>query len=132
MIDKSHDIFVQIDALLERRGNEILSQRNKSGDDFPMLTEVIDHEVSPALKETERRKASQPGNERRATDRRASQRRQAADSAAKDVCPPSDDSMNTAVEQRLTELFIVQQVRLEELIRRVVREELADKDGGQS
>lgn len=129
MIDKSHDIFDQIDALLERRGSEVLSERRVPNDDFPMLTDVIDNEPGSGAHGGERRKGSPSGNDRRAKDRRATQRRH-GDGSESSVIPESavEESLNSDWEQRLAEFFIVQQMRLEEMVRRVVREELNNKD----
>ena len=42
MSEKNQDIFVQIDALLDRHGSEALREKVCAVDDFPMLTEVIE------------------------------------------------------------------------------------------
>lgn len=42
MTESKQDIFLQIDALLDKRGSEALSEKVADVDDFPILTEVIE------------------------------------------------------------------------------------------
>jgi len=41
MTDVKKDILGKINAIFEKRDSEVLSEREKSGDDFPTLTDVI-------------------------------------------------------------------------------------------
>jgi hypothetical protein len=113
MIDKTQDLFVQIDALLGRRSSEALSEKPGELDDFPLLTEIV--QVEPALLTS----AAHP-SERRIAERRTVARRQ-----AESVDP--DASELAALEQRMKDLIVMQHEQLDALIRQIVREELQKK-----
>jgi hypothetical protein len=110
MADDTHDIFGKIDAMLGKRAG--FGGVPRIEDEFPLLTEVVDE--SDAVEE---RPPADP----------------VATLAA--MIPPSHglagqldevdiDRLAAALEARLSELFIRQQLRIEALVRRVVREEL--------
>lgn len=111
------DIFGKIDALLEKRVGFGLTPPSEA-DDFPVLTEV----VSPGKGEHERRVGERRMGERRQADRRQSpmQRPQAATDPILASSP-----MWQQLEERLADLFIHQQLRLETALRKVLHEEIA-------
>ena len=116
------DLFGKIDALRGKRAPDALLEKALEIEDFPLLTDVIDS-VPDALSGEERRL-----RERRQSERRASERRQ----EDPDARPAPDTAELTAeldrwmagLESRLEEVFIRQQLRLEEALRRAVREEI--------
>ncbi len=114
---ESSDLFGKIDALFEKRAPDVLQDKSLEHEDFPVLTEVVaaHAEAPPGAQAAEQR--AQGG------ERRVGERRRAAavpPAAATDFGP-----LLTAVEQRLSDLFIRQQLRLEEAVRRAIRDELA-------
>ncbi len=116
------DIFGKIDALLERRaGFGAVDPRRESLEDFPLLTEVVETCSQEDLPlhplRGERRSGSdwlhggQPG--------------QAAAGAGDGHPRLSDEQLEWLVsrlERKLEDLFIRQQLRLEEAIRQALRE----------
>jgi septin family protein len=110
MTDKTHDLFVQIDALLGKRSAEALTEPSVEVDDFPMLTEIIEvDEQMPASAHdpAERRQQDRRSVSRRKTDRVLLQEREYA-----------------ALEQRMVRLFQAQEAQLEETIKQIIRAEL--------
>jgi hypothetical protein len=119
MAEETGDIFGKIDAILGRRAG-FAGKRPDLEDDFPMLTEVVEEHL--------------PASPAPAAD--------AMSGPLKPVEPPPSvvapagqlteveiDRLAAALDARLSELFIRQQLRIETLVRRVVREELdARKD----
>jgi hypothetical protein len=118
MADESQDIFGKIDAMLGKRAG-FGGRKPDAEDDFPLLTEVVSEGVkaprmpaadalsSPAGLATEAEPV-EPGSHMSEVD---------------------IDRLAAALEARLSELFIRQQLRIESLVRRIVREELdARKD----
>jgi len=110
------DILAQVDALLGKRMG-FTAARPVGLDDFPMLTDI----VAPAAAmpdEPHGKLAVEPSPPAAATDGRAF-----------DALLPESERLAEAIaaslERRLSDLFIRQQIHLEELIRRVVRDELA-------
>jgi hypothetical protein len=120
MADEGQDIFGKIDAILGKRAG-FAGKRTALEDDFPTLTEVVselDKAVSISM----------------ATDAMASPEAQAVSqqNLANQVSHLSEvdiDRLAAALEARLTEFFIRQQLRSESLIRRIVREELTAREG---
>jgi len=144
MSEESKDLFGKIDALFEKRAPDALVDKGLAYEDFPVLTEVIGPPSStppPAFApvawgEPERRVFDRRATDRRQAERRGEDRRQAApprDPLPQATPPQAMPNMDAAehlvrsVERRLSDLFIRQQIRLEEVVRKVVREELAKK-----
>jgi hypothetical protein len=114
MINKNQDIFVQIDALLGKRGSEALSEKVAEVEDFPTLTEIIQAEPEEAMSAD----CSTPSlSERRRADRRTVQRR-------KEEFVDTHSGEMTALELRINTLIKKQQEQLEALIRQIIRDEL--------
>ena len=113
------DLFGKIDALRGKRAPDALLEKALEIEDFPLLTDVIDS-VPDALS----------GEERRSRERRQDDRRQAAlpNPVPAPVLPPEIREelvqLVAAMEARLEEVFIRQQLRLEEALRRAVRDEM--------
>ena len=115
MSDENQDIFGKIDAMLGKRAG-FGGAPARLDDEFPLLTEVVKETAAPA-------------SERAGP---------VADAMAMPVAPPEPevptpashldevdiDRLAAALEARLSELLIRQQLRIEALVRRVVREEL--------
>lgn len=116
MSTQDSDLFGKIDALLGKRAPDALLEKELDIEDFPLLTEVIDS-IPDALSGGDRRL-----RERRGPDRRVGDRRQGTPPAGMDA---ELERLAQAIEQRLAELFIRQQLRTEEAVRRLIREELS-------
>jgi hypothetical protein len=122
-MSESRDLFGKIDALFEKRDPDALLDKGLEHEDFPVLTEM----VAPSAEQDAQTQAS----ERRASDRRALERR-LGDRRYSEMPlsprPPAHgedfEHLVAAVEQRLADLFIRQQLRMEEAVRKVIREEL--------
>ncbi len=125
------DLFGQIDALFEKRSLDVLLDKRLEHEDFPVLTEVVAGKEEQSAQEhaTERRASDRRDLGQRDRDRRLGDRRQIGLSVPLSPRPAaaSEDfeHLVTAVEQRLSDLFIRQQLRMEEAVRRAIREELA-------
>jgi hypothetical protein len=132
MTDASPDLFDKIDALLGKRAPDALLDKGLENEDFPVLTEVVDpvRETRSEPRDQDRRQT-----ERRDIDRRLGDRRQegrgVGDRRPSDGQPalPSDmgaemERLLSALEQRLTDMFIRQQLRMEEAVRKAIRDEL--------
>lgn len=134
MSDEKTDLFGKIDALLGKRVPDALLEKELDIEDFPLLTEVVDS-IPDALSGGDRRLRERRQAERREEvcrlgDRRRDGRREGDDSPA-DPPPalPSDMSAEmerllAAMEQRLADMFIRQQLRMEEAVRKAIRDEL--------
>lgn len=135
MSEGSKDLFGKIDALFEKRAPDALVDKGLEYDDFPVLTEVVG--TAPAAQFTwgeperrvfDRRMDNRRQDERRGEERRLGDRREAEQSEAPPPRPVADkdevEQLVQAVELRLSDLFIRQQLRLEEAVRKVVREEM--------
>ncbi|MDW8322842.1 MAG: hypothetical protein RMK60_01965 [Burkholderiales bacterium] len=108
------DIFGKIDALLEKRAGFGVGPAGGQ-DDFPVLTEVVATSYAPPV-------------ERRRGERRQGDRRRGAQTPP--VSLPEGSAASTEqflqrLERRLEDLFIRQQLRLDETVRQAVRQELA-------
>jgi hypothetical protein len=131
------DIFGKIDALLGKRVPDALLEKELDIEDFPLLTEVLD--TSPdALSDGNRRTAERRRAERREEDRRQGDRCQdghrEGGGAAAEPSPalPSDinaemERLVAAMELRFTDMFIRQQLRMEDVVRKAIRDELGKK-----
>lgn len=126
----SKDLFGKIDALFEKRAPDVLLDKGLEHEDFPVLTEVVAAKDEESAREnaTERRAGVRRDSDRRGQERRLGDRRQVglsvplsprASAASEDF-----EHLVSAVEQRLSDLFIRQQLRMEEAVRKVIREEL--------
>lgn len=116
MADQSQDIFGKIDALLGKRAGFVAGTA-KLEDEFPLLTEVV-NENPPASMEP-------AGAVADAMSTPAEPPVPASlDAASGHLTEVDIDRLAAALEARLSELFIRQQLRIEALVRRVVREEL--------
>lgn len=136
-MSENRDLFGKIDALFEKRAPDVLLDKGLEHEDFPVLTEVVAAKEEQHAQEhaTERRAENRRNDDRRALDRRLGDRREDKGQAPISLDVPfssrpqagSDDfeRLVGAVEQRLSDLFIRQQLRTEEAVRRAIREELA-------
>lgn len=135
MSEASKDLFGKIDALFEKRAPDALVDKGLEYEDFPVLTEIIGSAPAAprAWGEPERRVFDRRIDHRRQADRRGGERRlgdrrQAGQSEALPPRPVADkdevEQLVQAVELRLSDLFIRQQLRLEEVVRKAVREEV--------
>ncbi|MDP2786848.1 MAG: hypothetical protein Q8O79_02055 [Pseudomonadota bacterium] len=133
MLDSDRDIIGKIDAMLGKRDADVLSDKSTLSDDFPMLTEVIEEAGDVAWKGGDRRGAGLASDGRRLSGRRIEQRRQSH--AADSNLPVINDEVErllAAMEHRLTDLFIRQQLRMEEALRKVIRDELGGDEDAKS
>ena len=125
-MSENRDLFGKIDALFEKRDPDVLLDKGLEHEDFPVLTEVVAEKEERHAQEhaTERR-----GDDRRAQDRRLGDRRQVGLNVPFSSRPQTGDDdferLVSAVERRLSDLFIRQQLRTEEAVRKAIREELA-------
>ncbi|MBU1666129.1 MAG: hypothetical protein KKG92_12120 [Gammaproteobacteria bacterium] len=124
------DLFGKINALFEKRAPDVLLDKGLEHEDFPVLTEVVAGKEEQTAQEhaTERRAANRRDADRRDQDRRLGDRRQVGLSVPLSQRPAAAseefEHLVSAVEQRLSDLFIRQQLRMEEAVRKVIREEL--------
>lgn len=133
MSDEKPDLFGKIDALLGKRAPDALLDKGLEFEDFPLLTEVVSAE-SETRDEAERRAKERRQTERREIDRRLGDRRQdgrrAGDRRQSEPPPlPGDmgaemERLVAAMELRLTDMFIRQQLRMEEAVRKAIRDEV--------
>lgn len=128
MANEQQDIFGKIDALFERRvgfGSE--DPRGRETEDFPLLTDVVSPGQRPAVEE--RRKV-----DRRQGERRRGERRQDWPPDQAGVTPTFTDeqfaSFLNVFERKLEDLFIRQQLRMEESIANAVRQALGGEGEG--
>lgn len=116
MADDSQDIFGKIDAMLGKRAG-FSGMAQTLEDEFPMLTEVVAEglqttttSIAEALSAVPPAPAPAPAGP--------------AEGDMPHLSEIDIDRLAAALEARLSELFIRQQLRIESLVRRVVREEL--------
>lgn len=113
MADEAQDIFGKIDAMLGKRAGFVAGTARLE-DEFPLLTEVVTG-TDPG----------QPEHLAHVADAMATPVVAPEPEAAPGQLAEVDiDRLAAALEARLSELFIRQQLRIEALVRRVVREEL--------
>ena len=134
MSTESPDLFGKIDAMLGRRAPDALLEKGLDIEDFPLLTDVVDAALDH-WNEAERRDQDRRQNERRQLDRRLGDRRQdgrrQTDRPRVDAPAGLPADMNgmeglvAAMEQRLTDMFIRQQLRMEDAVRKAIRDELS-------
>lgn len=135
MSEGSKDLFGKIDALFEKRAPDALVDKGLEYEDFPVLTEIIGSAPAAPVTwgEPERRVFDRRIDDRRQADRRGDERRlgdrRQTDKPDEPPPRPAADKdevelLVQAVELRLSDLFIRQQLRLEEVVRKVVREEM--------
>jgi hypothetical protein len=121
----SRDLFGKIDALFEKRDPDALLDKGLEHEDFPVLTEVVSGggDVDTRVHAVERRAL-----QRRDLERRLGERRESARQDQTTPLPGGQsaefDALVAAVETRLSDLFIRQQLRMEEALRHAIREEL--------
>lgn len=126
----SRDLFGKIDALFEKRALDVLIDKGLEHEDFPVLTEVVAAKEEESAREnaTERRTTDRRGETRRDQERRLGDRRQIGLNVPLSPRPAGGEAdfeqLVSAVEQRLSDLFIRQQLRMEEAVRKAIREEL--------
>ncbi len=133
MPDGKEDIFGKIDALLERRIGFGIDEGHKSAeDDFPLLTDVVDG----AAGYSDRRQLNRRGSDRRLDeDRRHTDRRRDVPDKQEELHPTLSEEQFARFmgdfERKLEDLFILQQLRVDETLRRTVREEVRRLQGGE-
>ena len=142
MSASSKDLFGKIDALFEKRSPDVLVDKGLDHEDFPVLTEVLvkSGDAAPQVfREQERRTQDRRAGDRRGEERRQGDRRlpgqvgqAGAPSAAPVTTLPDEELLAQAVESRLMDLFIRQQLRMEEAVRKLIREEIARHMGSSS
>jgi len=133
MRDVDKDIFGKIDSMRERLEADILSDKGNSGDVFPMLTEVIKDALLVGSTGNDGQALDPVSNDLHSADRRVNQRRQ-FDQIDLNAHSLRGDGVNlpSAFEQKLSELFDLQQLRMEDSMRKLFREELAAHEDGKS
>jgi hypothetical protein len=129
MSEGGKDLFGKIDALFEKRATGALVDKGLDYEDFPVLTEVVG--TAPAAPSTwggtDRREESRRRNERRLSNE-PEVKKPVAEEVEASVAPgagPEIDRIMQIVDQRLSMLFKQQQISLQDIVRSVVREELA-------
>ncbi len=129
MSHPSSDLVAKMDALLRKHPPDALIDRGLDDDDFPLLEDVVaaQGEAHGAPGGVERRQADRRQAERRTQQRRSGERRQVDARLAEPALtePPDLERLFDALERRLADLFIRQQLRTEDAVRKIVREELA-------
>ena len=122
-MSENRDLFGKIDALFEKRDPDALQDKGLDHEDFPVLTEMV---TASDEQEAQARAAERRASDRRALERRLGDRRLAGTplSARPHAGGEDFEQLVTAVEQRLADLFIRQQLRMEDAVRKVIREEL--------
>jgi hypothetical protein len=123
--DESQDIFGKIDAILGKRAGFAGGQAGS--DEFPVLTEIVAtaEAVLPPRSPAGDAMAEVPASTAPASAPEAD-----GEAAAAGLGDMELDRLAAALEARLSELFIRQQMRIEALVRRVVREELEGRRDG--
>jgi hypothetical protein len=137
MSEGGKDLFGKIDALFEKRATGALVDKGLDYEDFPVLTEVVG--TAPAAPSTwggtDRREESRRRNERRLSHepevkKQVTEEGVASGSPGTDLSTtpgtePEMERIMQIVDQRLSMLFKQQQTSLQDIVRNVVREELA-------
>ncbi|MCU0840337.1 MAG: hypothetical protein MUC79_01290 [Thiobacillaceae bacterium] len=134
MAEDNQDIFGKIDALLEKRAGFGAGEgRPASEEDFPLLTDVVETREFGTAADERRRADRRQADRRLGTDRRLAERRGDEPGRPAGSRPTlSDEQFNRFIavfEQKLEDLFIRQQLRTEESIRRALREEMEKLSG---
>ncbi|MBI5331146.1 MAG: hypothetical protein HZB71_11100 [Betaproteobacteria bacterium] len=125
------DLFGKMDALFEKRAPDVLVDKGLEAGDFPLMTDIVDapaarpHPDSASAAQASDRR----GQDRRAGDRRLSPRRETdprqAISPRPTAADPHLEALLAAMEQRLADLFIRQQLRMEEAMRKTITPQAA-------
>lgn len=114
-MSSDRDLFGKMNALFEKRAPDALQDKGLDHEDFPVLTEVVGDEAEPA--------APPPVMESRQDVAMPPPAPEPA--AAQLLDDETVEKLAGLLEQRFADLFIRQQARIEETVRRVIREELA-------
>lgn len=129
MSHHSPDLVAKMEALLRKHPPDALIDRGLDDDDFPLLEDVVavHGEGRGAPDGVERRRAERRQPDRRTQQRRLGDRRQLDAHLGEQtaVAPPELEQLFEALERRLADLFIRQQLRTEDAVRKIIREELA-------
>lgn len=123
MADDGEDILRKVDAILGRRSGFAGGRTDGEGE-FPVLTEVIGAPIDPLKRAATADAMAAPAP----TEARPDAPRHAPPAPAP-LGELEIDRLAAALEARLSELFLRQQMRTEALIRRIVREEIERRDG---
>ena len=140
MSEGNKDLFGKIDALFEKRAPDMLVDKGLEHEDFPVLTDVIGTTQpapldwgEPERRVLDRRALERRQMEERNADRRLGDRREADQPAELSPRPTASteevEQLVQAMELRLADLFIRQQLRMEEAVRKVIREEMGMQQG---
>jgi hypothetical protein len=134
---KQDDLFDKLDALLEKRASDVLVDKGLESGDFPLMTEVVDapppptihSNASPERRGGDRRDFDRRQGDRRLGDRRLGGRRENDPNQSIASRPVADDpqmeALLSAMERRLADLFIRQQLRMEDAMRKTLLPEAA-------
>jgi hypothetical protein len=126
------DIFGKIDALLEKRaGFGTRGVQRQAEDDFPLLTEVVEPQPVDTASQDRRRSDRRLGTDRRQGDRRK-ETPVRLEAARVSLSDEQFDRFLARFEQKLEDLFIRQQLRLEEAIRQALQDRRDKPRGGSS
>lgn len=118
-MSSDRDLFGKMNALFEKRAPDALQDKGLDHEDFPVLTEVVGEGVGeeaepaapPPVMESRQDVAMPPPPPE--------------PPAAQLLDDETVEKLAGLLEQRFADLFIRQQARIEETVRRVIREELA-------
>lgn len=122
MADEHNDIFGKIDAMLGKRAG--FGGVARLDEDFPLLTEVVEADPPAGGQDN-----AAPVPDVMSAPAEAAPPPATAETGPGRLSEVDIDRLAVALEARLSELFIRQQLRIEALVRRVVQEEL-DRRGG--
>lgn len=131
---KQDDLFEKLDALLEKRAPDVLVDKGLEAGDFPVMTEVVGATTTPAslsshTAASNRRESDRREGDRRLGDRRLGGRRQHDPYQTVAPRPTAEDpqleALLSALERRLADLFIRQQLRMEDAMRKTLLPEAA-------
>jgi len=125
MMGEDEDIFGQIDALLGKRSSAVLAEKTLQGDDFPMLTEVIQPDSNVRNTDVTSPHVVSNEDDCRLIDRRIMERRQSQNQDTSAMAGNIfNDSVCDALERKLSEMLRIQFVNLERSFRLIIQEEL--------
>jgi len=129
MTSQDEDIFGQIDALLGKRNTAVLAEKTQSGDDFPVLTDVIPTSAdSESLGEDDVSVSKMPESTALLDEQNGYRPDSGAPHYSDESLDVSSASLISAIENRLVEMFRLQREGIEESLRIIVREELRRLD----
>ena len=125
MTTPDEDIFGQIDALLGKRSPAVLTEKNLQGDDFPMLTEIIQSDVSASLQNMAENQIITSEYDARQVERRVCERRHGSSSESSKMLSSAINTPDLeALEIRLMDLIRSQHATLEKSLSSIIREEI--------